>query len=111
MARLSVVIPAFNEADRLPPTLAEVIGYLGAAPAWLPAELIVVDDGSRDGTADAAASTAVPDGLALELWDRVATRSCSATPTCHRRSTSSPCSPHVAAGKASGSAPGLSTAA
>jgi len=67
MARLSVVIPAFNEADRLPPTLAEVIGYLGAAPAWLPAELIVVDDGSRDGTADAAASAAVPDGLALEL--------------------------------------------
>jgi len=67
MARLSVVIPAFNEADRLPPTLAEIIRYLGAAPDWLPAELIVVDDGSLDGTADAAASTELSGGLALEL--------------------------------------------
>lgn len=67
MARLSVVIPAFNEADRLPPTLAEIIRYLGAAPDWLPAELIVVDDGSLDGTADAAASTELSGGLALEI--------------------------------------------
>ena len=67
MVRLSVVIPAFNEADRLPPTLAEIIRYLEAAPDWLPAELIVVDDGSLDGTADAAASTELSGGLALEL--------------------------------------------
>ena len=67
MARLSVVIPAFNEADRLPPTLAEIIRYLGAAPDWLPAELIVVDDGSLDGTADAAASIELSGGLALEI--------------------------------------------
>jgi dolichyl-phosphate beta-glucosyltransferase len=67
MDRLSVVIPAFNEEDRLPPTLAEIIRYLGATPGWLPAELIVVDDGSLDGTADAAASITLPDGLALEL--------------------------------------------
>ena len=40
---ISVVIPAFNEADRLPPTLAEIIRYLEAAPDWLPAELIVVE--------------------------------------------------------------------
>ena len=64
MARLSVVIPAFNEAERLPPTLQEIIRYLGAMPEWLPAELIVVDDGSLDGTAEAAAAIEVPGGLA-----------------------------------------------
>jgi dolichyl-phosphate beta-glucosyltransferase len=67
MFRLSVVIPAFNEVDRLPPTLAEIGRYLGATPAWLPAELIVVDDGSLDGTAAAAEAIGLPDGLALEL--------------------------------------------
>jgi dolichyl-phosphate beta-glucosyltransferase len=67
MARLSVVIPAFNEAERLPPTLQEIIRYLGAMPEWLPAELIVVDDGSLDGTADAAAATEAPVGLALAV--------------------------------------------
>ena len=66
MARLSVVIPAFNEAERLPPTLAEITRYLAAQPGWLPAELIVVDDGSRDGTANAIAAT-LPDGLSLHV--------------------------------------------
>jgi dolichyl-phosphate beta-glucosyltransferase len=46
---ISVVIPAYNEESRLQPTLLEIIGYfrsLGRA-----AEVIVVDDGSRDQTA------------------------------------------------------------
>jgi dolichyl-phosphate beta-glucosyltransferase len=47
---LSVVIPAFNEAERLGPTLARIRDHL--AQAAHPAELIVVDDGSRDGTAE-----------------------------------------------------------
>ncbi|HOC42964.1 MAG TPA: glycosyltransferase family 2 protein [Thermoanaerobaculales bacterium] len=67
MTRLSVVIPAFNEAVRLPPTLREVAGYLAGVPGWLPAELIVVDDGSLDGTADAAGSLAAPAGIALTV--------------------------------------------
>ena len=46
---LSVVIPAYNEAERLPRSLARVLEYLGArGGAW---EVLVVDDGSRDGTA------------------------------------------------------------
>jgi len=50
--RWSVVIPAFNEADRLPAYLDEVVGYLeGRGAPW---EVIVVDDGSTDGTADVA---------------------------------------------------------
>jgi dolichyl-phosphate beta-glucosyltransferase len=49
---LSVVIPAYNEARRLPPFLARVRGYLDARyPGSY--EVIVVDDGSRDGMAEA----------------------------------------------------------
>jgi len=49
---LSVVIPAFNEARRIGPTLAAVRSWLESRA--VPAEIIVVDDGSRDGTADRA---------------------------------------------------------
>jgi dolichyl-phosphate beta-glucosyltransferase len=46
----SVVIPAFNEARRLPPYLEEIIAFFDGRGA--PYEVIVVDDGSRDGTAE-----------------------------------------------------------
>lgn len=49
---LTVVVPAFNEAARLPATLDQMVAYLEAAPGWLPAEILVVDDGSRDGTSE-----------------------------------------------------------
>jgi dolichyl-phosphate beta-glucosyltransferase len=49
---LSVVIPAFNEAVRLPRTLDRVGEFLRAAGHGH--EILVVDDGSRDGTADKA---------------------------------------------------------
>src|SRR5207247_1783987 len=50
--RLSVVIPAFNEAVRLPRTLARVNAHLaGQGHAY---EIVVVDDGSTDGTAESA---------------------------------------------------------
>lgn len=52
MPELSVVIPAYNEADRLGPTLLRVLEYLRAE--GLDGELIVVDDGSEDGTAELA---------------------------------------------------------
>ena len=54
----SVVIPAFNEARRLPPYLAEVLAYFDGRGE--PYEVIVVDDGSSDGTADAVAAMARP---------------------------------------------------
>jgi glycosyltransferase involved in cell wall biosynthesis len=46
--KLSVVIPCFNEERRLPQTLARIRDYVDAR--CLSAELIVVDDGSSDGT-------------------------------------------------------------
>lgn len=46
---LSVVIPAFNEQSRLAPALQEILDYLRGRGGSF--EVIVVDDGSRDGTA------------------------------------------------------------
>jgi glycosyltransferase involved in cell wall biosynthesis len=46
---LSVVIPAYNEALRIGNTLRVIHAYLQRQP--YPAEIIVVDDGSQDGTA------------------------------------------------------------
>ena len=45
---LSVVVPAYNEAERLPSTLSTIRPFLAAlGRSW---ELILVNDGSRDGT-------------------------------------------------------------
>src|SRR5215207_4606559 len=54
-ADLDVVIPAYNESTRLPETLRETVRYL-AEPPWR-TRVIVVDNGSGDGTAAAAART------------------------------------------------------
>jgi dolichyl-phosphate beta-glucosyltransferase len=51
-ASLSVVIPAYNEAARLGKTLREVVDYL--RQNFPDGEIIVVDDGSSDETADLA---------------------------------------------------------
>ena len=50
---ISIIIPAYNEENRLPSTLRQVGDYL-AATRWDFSELVVVDDGSRDGTAEVA---------------------------------------------------------
>lgn len=47
---LSIVIPAFNEEDRLGATLVRVLEWLDEWGGT--AEVLVVDDGSSDGTAD-----------------------------------------------------------
>ncbi len=56
---LSIVIPAYNEAKRLPRTLERVHAYLqDAVKRWQvemdDVEVIVVDDGSTDGTSELA---------------------------------------------------------
>ncbi|HET8646137.1 MAG TPA: glycosyltransferase family 2 protein, partial [Vicinamibacteria bacterium] len=59
-----VVLPAFNEADALPPLLRRLqavsVGHFGSALS-----VIVVDDGSTDGTAEAARAGAA--GLAVKV--------------------------------------------
>ncbi len=47
---LSIVIPAYNEEQRLPGTLDRILAYLEKSPLPI-AEILVVDDGSRDRTA------------------------------------------------------------
>jgi len=51
---LSIVIPSFNEELRLPVTLAEISAYIRASKRET--EVIVIDDGSTDRTADVANS-------------------------------------------------------
>ncbi len=61
--RLSVIIPAYNEESRLPGTLAEVCAYL--AGQSYDSEVIVVDDGSTDGTVRAIRESGIQGPLRL----------------------------------------------
>jgi dolichyl-phosphate beta-glucosyltransferase len=53
---ISIVVPAYNEAARIGPTLARITDYLDARGRSY--EVIVVDDGSRDATAEVVAAFA-----------------------------------------------------
>jgi dolichyl-phosphate beta-glucosyltransferase len=57
MMTLSVVIPAYNEERRLPSTLDAIFAWLNAN-SFGDAEILVVDDGSRDDTANLVAARA-----------------------------------------------------
>lgn len=48
--RLSVIIPAYNEAARILPYLADIVAYTNRR--GMSCEILVVDDGSVDGTSD-----------------------------------------------------------
>ena len=50
---ISIIIPAYNEEKRLPPTLEKIQNYLQRS-GWDFSEIVVVDDGSRDHTAELA---------------------------------------------------------
>src|SRR5438067_9601146 len=50
---LEVIIPAYNEEDRLPATLRGAVDYLARQPYT--SSVVVVDNGSADLTADLAA--------------------------------------------------------
>lgn len=58
---ISIVIPAFEEQERLGGTLVEIIRYVRTI--GIEAELIVVDDGSRDGTSEVARTIASESGF------------------------------------------------
>jgi dolichyl-phosphate beta-glucosyltransferase len=65
--KLSIVIPAFNEAERLPGTLRRIAGYLAGRQHLLPAEVIVADDGSRDATSQVAAAFVMPANVEMRV--------------------------------------------
>jgi glycosyltransferase involved in cell wall biosynthesis len=50
---LSIVVPAYNEEKRLGATLSKITAYLDTE--GIDAEILVVDDGSKDNTAQLAA--------------------------------------------------------
>jgi dolichyl-phosphate beta-glucosyltransferase len=64
---LSLVIPAFNESRRLPATLAAVREYLSNQPYQ--SEIVIVDDGSRDGTGEVVrqAARSFPGSMPVRL--------------------------------------------
>jgi glycosyltransferase involved in cell wall biosynthesis len=58
--QLSVVVPAYNEARRLPTTLQRLHDYWQQQSNWS-VEVIVVDDGSSDDTSNAVAALQFPE--------------------------------------------------
>jgi glycosyltransferase involved in cell wall biosynthesis len=57
-SKVSVVIPAYNEADRIGETIRRIQNFLKTMP-W-ESEVIVVDDGSRDNTSAAVGALTFP---------------------------------------------------
>jgi dolichyl-phosphate beta-glucosyltransferase len=64
--KVSLVVPAYNEEGRLPGTLSRIGEYLRDAKEsdW---EIVVVDDGSSDRTAEAARRAAPAAGAPVEV--------------------------------------------
>ncbi|GBP07087.1 Dolichyl-phosphate beta-glucosyltransferase [Eumeta japonica] len=59
MLNLSIVVPAYNEEERLPPMLDEALTFLESRQKINPSyeyEIIIVSDGSKDGTVKVAES-------------------------------------------------------
>jgi len=62
---LSIVIPAYNEADKVAHDVEAAAAFLTLEQ--MTGEVLVVDDGSDDDTADAARAADVPDDVHLEV--------------------------------------------
>ena len=69
MLELAIILPTLNERDNLAPLVARIDAALGSG-GW---EVIVVDDDSADGTADAARALALADSR-LRVIQRIGRR-------------------------------------
>jgi dolichyl-phosphate beta-glucosyltransferase len=61
--RASLVVPAFDEARRIERSMAEIAAWRRSRPGGWNWEVILVDDGSNDGTGDLARRAAEKEGL------------------------------------------------
>jgi dolichyl-phosphate beta-glucosyltransferase len=62
---ISLVVPAFNEQERIAPSIEKIARHIRASrEAW---EVILVDDGSRDATVSAATEAAEKAALPLRV--------------------------------------------
>ena len=64
---LSVVIPAYNEHDRIVPTLTQTIDYLAQRPYT--SEVLMVSDGSSDSTLQVAQRFETPDNVRMRAME------------------------------------------
>lgn len=60
---ISIVIPAYNESDRIIPTIEKSLSYLSGKK--ISAELIVVSDGSKDDTVKVVRSFSPPENVSV----------------------------------------------
>ena len=63
---LTVVVPAYNEAERLPASLPVLVAGVGSVPRRR-VEVVIVDDGSSDATALVAERVIPPDGVDVRV--------------------------------------------
>ena len=68
LVELAIVIPAYNEEQRLPKTLSVIAEYFSRRRRFC--ELIIVDDGSRDNTEKIAREFKFPAGRLRVLVNR-----------------------------------------
>lgn len=66
VAKLTIAVPVFNERERVSHALKELLG----TPFPVPVEIIVVDDGSSDDTADVLASMGLPEHVRVLRHER-----------------------------------------
>ena len=62
---LSIVIPAYNESGKIGRDIKQAAEFLNANN--FEGQIIVVDDGSDDNTADTAKKIEIPKGIELEV--------------------------------------------